>query len=141
MNISDRRLRGLCVKHDWFNRGTRDQYDKLFYANAHGAPLEELATIIWLCSDSDKWCRRDIISALMSEDLRFYGESRDYKHSMWCVEYKDSINNVIDSRFFADYEPAKEFYDAIGEDAYRKIYSTFDTRGYLKRNWKDGEVI
>ena len=55
-------LRGLCIKHDWFTCGTCEQYEKLFYANEHGATIEEIATIIWVCSDN--WCRRDILAIL-----------------------------------------------------------------------------
>ena len=60
-------LRQLCIKNKWFTEGTNEQYEKLFYANEHGCPIEEIATIIWLCSDSDKWCRRDILEALKEE--------------------------------------------------------------------------
>lgn len=44
-------LRSLCIRKDWFTCGTNSQYDKLFYANENGCTLEELATIIWVCSD------------------------------------------------------------------------------------------
>lgn len=44
-------LRSLCIRKDWFTCGTMRQYDKLFYANKNGCTLEELATIIWVCSD------------------------------------------------------------------------------------------
>lgn len=57
-------LRALCIKHNWFTHGTNEQYAKLFYANDMKAPIDELVTIIWLCSD-DKWCRRDIKHELM----------------------------------------------------------------------------
>ena len=52
-------LRQACIKNNWFTEGTNEQYEKLFYANEHGCPLEEIATIIWLCSD-ESWHRRDI---------------------------------------------------------------------------------
>lgn len=58
--MSNTQLRSLCIKHQWFTEGTISQYDKLFYANEMGCPIDEIVTIIWLCSDSDKWCRRDI---------------------------------------------------------------------------------
>ena len=58
------KLRSLCIKNNWFTCGTNRQYDKLFYANAMGCPLEEIATIIWLCSDEE--CRRmDVIDILI----------------------------------------------------------------------------
>ena len=57
-------LRQLCIKNDWFTEGSNSQYEKLFYANENGCPIEEIATIIWVCSDSEKWCRRDILAEL-----------------------------------------------------------------------------
>lgn len=62
-HISTWDLRSLCIKHDWFTCGTNEQYEKLFYANENGCPVEELATIIWLCSN-EHWCRRDILHEL-----------------------------------------------------------------------------
>lgn len=58
-------LRSLCIKKDYFTCGTNSQYDKLFYANEMGAPIEEIATIIWLCSDDEIHCRRDILYTLI----------------------------------------------------------------------------
>lgn len=56
-------LRNLCIKENWFTCGSNRQYDKLFYANENGCPIEEIATIIWLCSDEE--CRRmDVIDIL-----------------------------------------------------------------------------
>ena len=57
-------LRSLCIKNNWFTCGTNRQYEKLFYANENGCPVEEIATIIWLCSDEE--CRRmDILDTLV----------------------------------------------------------------------------
>lgn len=53
----------LCNEYQWFTGGSNDQYEKLFIMINEKAPIEEVATVIWLCSD-DKWCRRDIISVL-----------------------------------------------------------------------------
>ena len=56
-------LRSLCIRKNWFTCGSNSQYDKLFYANVTGCPIEEIATIIWLCSDED--CRRsDVLEEL-----------------------------------------------------------------------------
>ena len=65
-------LRSLCIKNNWFTEGTNKQYEKLFYANEHGCSIEEIATIIWLCSNSDVWCRRDILDALKIESINFW---------------------------------------------------------------------
>lgn len=58
-------LRALCIEHGWFTCGTNEQYDKLFKANACGASIEEIATIIWLCSDGEDLVdRNDILATL-----------------------------------------------------------------------------
>ena len=67
---SNEHLRRLCIKHNWFTEGTNTQYEKLFYANQNGASVEELATIIWLCSDGEQHCRRDILAVLKKEHER-----------------------------------------------------------------------
>lgn len=55
-------LRTICINHNWFTCGSNAQYEKLFYANEMGASIEEIATIIWLCSEGAE--RRDILYAL-----------------------------------------------------------------------------
>lgn len=57
-------LRALCIEHGWFTCGTNEQYDKLFYANANGFSMEEIATIIWICSDTEYHTRNDILATL-----------------------------------------------------------------------------
>lgn len=58
-------LRNLCIAHNWFTSGTCEQYEKMFYANENGCPIEEIATIIWLCSNGDT--RSDILTVLRLE--------------------------------------------------------------------------
>lgn len=50
----------LCNKNQWFTDGSNEQYSKLFQALEEGCPEKEIVTIIWVCSDGEKWCRRDI---------------------------------------------------------------------------------
>lgn len=69
--ISNLALQQLCIKNNWFTYGSIQQYEKLFYANDMKAPLEEIVTIIWICSDDV--CRRDIKFAL--EEAGFTDES------------------------------------------------------------------
>ena len=73
-------LRSLCIKNDWFTCGTCRQYEKLFQANEERASLDEIATIIWICSD-EKWCRRDILVELNEamgryENMLYYGNEK-----------------------------------------------------------------
>lgn len=71
------KLRSLCIRKDYFTCGTNEQYEKLFYANRHGCPIEEIATIIWLCSDSEEHCRGDIIWELEQEHAEYLGSIGD----------------------------------------------------------------
>lgn len=64
MLLSDMKLKQLCIENGWFDCGTNRQYEKLFYANEKGFTIEEIATIIWLCSDEEKHTRENIIAAL-----------------------------------------------------------------------------
>lgn len=58
-------LRALCIEHGWFTCGTNEQYDKLFYANTHGFSMDEIATIIWICSEGeDLFACNDILETL-----------------------------------------------------------------------------
>lgn len=57
-------LRALCIKHGWFTEGSNEQYEKFFYANAHGFSMEEIATIIWICSDTHLHTKDDILFIL-----------------------------------------------------------------------------
>lgn len=52
----------LCNDNNYFTCGDNAQYEKLFEANEMNAPIEELATIIWLCSDDKR--RIDILDNL-----------------------------------------------------------------------------
>lgn len=56
-------LRALCIKHNWFTCGDCRQYERLFEANRSGYTLEEIAAIIWICSD-DVWSKEGILSIL-----------------------------------------------------------------------------
>ena len=51
MIIPNEDLRMLCIKNNWFTCGDINQYDKLFQANRFGMPLEQIAVIIWTCSN------------------------------------------------------------------------------------------
>lgn len=65
MKISTDKLYYLCNKYDWFTNGDCQQYDMLFKLNREGAPLEKLATIIWICSTD--YSEKDILKILKQE--------------------------------------------------------------------------
>ena len=45
-------IRSLCIKKDWFTNGTNTQYERLFDRVRDGADIDEIATIIWVCSEN-----------------------------------------------------------------------------------------
>lgn len=73
MTINRNTLYSLCVDNDYFTCGDNSQYNKLFEANELNAPIKDIATIIWICSD-DKIRRIDIIDELKKarkKDLKY----------------------------------------------------------------------
>lgn len=70
-------LRNLCINSNWFTCGSNEQYNKLFYANENGCTIEEIATIIWVCSD--ECCRMDILDDLKSARVDFWKQMFDIK--------------------------------------------------------------
>lgn len=59
-------LRMACIRKNWFTCGTCEQYDRMFAMNREKRPLEEVALVIWLCSEgvTREEIQRDL------EDLR-----------------------------------------------------------------------
>ena len=51
LTLSFEQLRRICIDNNWFTAGSSTQYEKLFSLNDQGAGLEELALVIWLCSE------------------------------------------------------------------------------------------
>lgn len=49
--LNSTELRALCIRENWFTCGSIKQYSRFFLRNDEGASPEELATIIWICSD------------------------------------------------------------------------------------------
>ena len=45
-------VRSLCIKNDWFTCGSNSQYERMFEKVREGADVEEVATIIWVCSEN-----------------------------------------------------------------------------------------
>lgn len=81
--ISNENLRNLCIKNNWFTAGSNEQYAKLFYANDMGCSLEELVTIIWLCSDEEVHCRRDIKAAIEEVSIIYYPKVPGRQEEAW----------------------------------------------------------
>ncbi|MDD6966416.1 MAG: hypothetical protein PUK18_02780 [Firmicutes bacterium] len=78
--ISNEMLRHLCIKNQWFTQGTSRQYEKLFHMNNQKATIEQIATVIWLCSDEDTTCRRDIIFELSEAGFTARDDKTEREH-------------------------------------------------------------
>lgn len=63
-NLTIATVHRLCNKNQWFTQGDNVQYEKMFRMVEENAPIEEIATAIWLCTDEKRWCRRDILDEL-----------------------------------------------------------------------------
>lgn len=49
---SVKEIRDLCIVNDWFTNGTNTQYERMFDRVRDGADIDEIATIIWVCSEN-----------------------------------------------------------------------------------------
>lgn len=85
-------LRRLCIRKDWFTCGSNRQYEKLFKANEELAPIEEIATIIWLCSDDEAHSRRDILEELKSA-------KEEYESSITREEADAFLDEIYEENF------------------------------------------
>ena len=93
-------LRALCIKNGWFTCGTNKQYEKLFYANDHGCPITEIATIIWLCSD-DTMPRREILSLLKEARIQFWQPLLNREHPDMEFRFWNRYGESMDCTFTA----------------------------------------
>ncbi len=57
-------VRRYCLANDLFTRGNNELYGKMLNALETQLPLHDIATIIWLCSDTDKHAQE------IEDDLR-----------------------------------------------------------------------
>ena len=47
-------VRSYCIINNLFTCGTNTQYERMFDLLKNWFPLHDIATIIWVCSDTDK---------------------------------------------------------------------------------------
>lgn len=47
-------VRRYCVANDLFTNGSTQQYEKMLDMLDTQKPLSNIATVIWICSDTDK---------------------------------------------------------------------------------------
>lgn len=65
--MNNETLRDICIKNNWFTCGSNSQYDKLFDMNEQGRSADELALVIWLCSN-EAFSREQIKQELVKQD-------------------------------------------------------------------------
>lgn len=65
----------FCVQKNWFTCGTCEQYMKMFDMNREKKPLEEIALVIWLCSEdvTREEVQKDL-EELKEDHLTMFGE-------------------------------------------------------------------
>lgn len=63
--ISVEQLYYLCNKYQWYTSGDTFQYELLFNECKNGAPIERLATFIYVCSRG--YSEKDILKILEKE--------------------------------------------------------------------------
>lgn len=88
-------LRNLCIKNDLFTCGTNEQYSKMFKAADEGASADDLATMIWMCSEG--YSRTEIKE--MIEQLNIVPISLDSVHTaLSCAGFGPTeIEIIIDA--------------------------------------------
>ena len=59
-DLTRERLYKLCNKHSWFTAGSNRQYEELFNLVDAMATTHEIAMVIWICSDRDRWSIEEI---------------------------------------------------------------------------------
>lgn len=64
LRIDTDALYSMCVSRGWFTCGSNRQYQKMFDLARSGCNLKELALVIWLCSDDEKFTFEDIYKDL-----------------------------------------------------------------------------
>lgn len=72
-------LYNLCNNNVWFTQGDNSQYQKLFEVNTSvNFSFEQIATIIWFCSDNSKWTYYNILSELNTQYNKYLDSLIDY---------------------------------------------------------------
>lgn len=46
-------VQSLCIKYRWFTNGDNGQFERLYNMIHDGANLDEVALVIWICSDEE----------------------------------------------------------------------------------------
>lgn len=69
---SNERLRMLCIANNYFTHGSNTQYEKMFDMNREGAPLHDIAVVIWLCSSEE--------ASLLQVEEKLKNIQKEYKN-------------------------------------------------------------
>lgn len=60
-------VRSLCIKNNWFTCGDNRQYGKMFDKVREHAEIDEVATMIWICSEDVT--KEEIVKQLSEPEL------------------------------------------------------------------------
>lgn len=102
-------LRNLCIKNNWFTNGTNEQYDKLFEANTDGEDIENIASMIWICTDAEDTEIRDLraIREELVEAQRQYEEWHKYE-IIWDEEDEYGTRHTYGDTFIGNWVDLQE---------------------------------
>lgn len=134
--IPNDKLRELCIKNNWFTCGSNSQYEKLFQANKDRFTADQIATIIWVCSDNAD--RNTILATLKAARAAWTrsmvsipDKSSEAKAGyLTAIEVAETMNELLDvrSRFSQD--------ETLPYDDFVDCFNAFK----LKRSELRGEI-
>lgn len=63
---SKNKMYDCCIRHNFFTRGSSDQYQKMFdMVDDPNVSIVEIAAVVWICSDG--YTRDEILNILRKE--------------------------------------------------------------------------
>ena len=93
--LTRERMYKLCNRHSWFTAGSTNQYMELFDLVDAKASIHDMAMVIWICSDRDRWSIEEI-QKLLDEKL-------------YCAMLNGEIH------YIAEFEEVRKFIDEESE--------------------------
>ncbi|MCQ2416360.1 MAG: hypothetical protein MJ071_00945 [Oscillospiraceae bacterium] len=95
IQMSCEEVRSLCIRNDWFTAGSNRQYEKMFGRVAEHADIDEVATLIWICSvDVEK---AEIANQLMRRANLEQNEATVSKERIEVVRAMETIARTVNN--------------------------------------------
>ena len=129
-------IREICIKNNWFTNGDNEQYNILFDRVRKGADIEEIATIIWICSSNvtkeevmnqlrayEPNLNRDRIKMVRAMELIARSVNNERVFRSWLVTgvADGDINEETKDSDLEDYTEDDEFAELIYQRLYQQV--------------------